>query len=303
MPRACRLVPTRTASTRRVTRTQAGNGSGGDPSAGRSPGPRKRGVHEHGSAPRLHSSSPLDAPRAALGGERTGRTRAVRGVWGYGRYGQLRYAVGPCRRRGAREPGPPALARRLRTCEVGACAARARNRGCRNRGCSAVARSIRRRRHGSAAEAHLHGRAAEARRCGDSAGLRCPGHTASAARYGRDRTPRHVLGRVVPLPEPPSRRRPATRTGVAPAAARFGTLPGHPAARHGCPATRGTDSDPVRPTASGDRPTHFPYEPAEPGERGPPTTSGRGPRDGSGTCRTDVSGTCRTDGRSAASGA
>ncbi|MCR3728557.1 hypothetical protein FHS35_005435 [Streptomyces umbrinus] len=293
MPRACRLVPTRTASTRRVTRTQAGNGSGGDPSAGRSPGPRKRGVHEHGSAPRLHSSSPLDAPRAALGGERTGRTRpvrAVRGVWGYGRHGQLGYALGPCRRRGAREPGPPALARRLQPCEVGACAARARNRGC-----SAVARSNRRRRHGSAAEAHPHGRAAEARQRGDSAGLRRAGHTAPAARFGRDRPSRCVLVRVVPLPQPPSRRRTATRTGDTPAAARFGTLPGHPAARHGCPATRGTDRDAVRPAASGDRPTHHLDGPVGPGERGPPTTSGRRSRGDSEACRTDR--------RSAASGA
>ncbi|MGI3203448.1 hypothetical protein ACRJ4W_44785 [Streptomyces sp. GLT-R25] len=99
-------------------------------------------------------------------------------------------------------------------------------------------------------------------------------------------------------PQPPSRRRPATRTGDTPAAARFGTLPGHPAARHGCPATRGTDRGVVRPTASGDRPTHHldgPDEPDESGERGSPAASGRRPR--------GDSEACRTDGRSAASGA
>jgi len=257
MPRACRLVPTRTASTRRVTRTQAGNGSGGDPSAGRSPGPRKRGVHEHGSAPRLHSSSPLDAPRAALGGE---RTRAVRGVRGHGKSG---YAVRSGRRRGAREPGPPARVRCFRICEARARVARARGRGC-----STATRGIRRRRHGLAARARLRRRPAEARHPGNSAGLRHPGHPTPATRVGRDRPPRHVLGRVVPLPEPPSRRRTPTRTGDAPAAARFGPLPGHTTAQHGRRAPRGPDSAPVRPAPPGDRAPHFP---AEPGEHGSPT--------------------------------
>ncbi len=132
MPRACGLVPRRAGSRRRVTRTHGGTPPGGrapgpapgwrssragmrardgsvrdgpgqetSPArAGERPGPEKRGVHEHGSAPRLPSAPPY---RPA------GGTSATAGP----RRPGLRTApldpVGHRIRLGHRRPGPAAV--------------------------------------------------------------------------------------------------------------------------------------------------------------------------------------------------
>ncbi len=211
-------------------------------------------MHEHGSAPRLHSSAPVDAARAACRG---GRARAVRGARDHG------CPVRPHRLREGRGPGGLAGAWLRPPWEI-----RGRIAGTQGHGCSGGKRHRHRHRHhGSSAEARARQRPAEARHRGGPARLQRRGHAAPAAHDRRDRPPGHIPGHVPPLPEPPPHRRTATATGDAAASAGFGPLSGHAAACDGCLATGGGCACSTTPV---DRPAR---SQAEPGGGRRPTAS------------------------------